>query len=405
MIATATPVGNSLNVARLVIPGNATIGQHTLSLSCSTTGARFAPSTFHVVNTTSHLTLFSTAMPSLGQLGHNAAGAGGIGLGMLLISRLISAGFPSEWLDSTYEANRERFHGRAKKRFPWAFRDHDKVRSQGEKVVKESTAFIGFILVAGLINSFLDPGFGFNLSSLWLLLGQSIGIAIFTMSSQLSIAFGGIREKRRIHLQVLIGGLIIAVLCVAASRALGLSPGYCYGLIAVFVLTPKVEEEEWGKLHGIASLTVLVVSTAAMLLRIPVYHWATGAHPSPIALMLVPALDIVFIAGFSNLAFGMFPLPFLPGRHMAKWNRPAYYLISFAGLLGFICVLLSPGSGSPNELRHIALVPLLAAFVIFAGTSLGLIFYFRAHPHHGEHDETEAEPEELGGPEVAPDGA
>ncbi len=30
--------------------------------------------------------------------------------------------------------------------------------------------------------------------------------------------------------------MIIAIICVSASRAIGLSPGYCYGLIAVFVL-------------------------------------------------------------------------------------------------------------------------------------------------------------------------
>ena len=415
MIAQATPTEQVLDIPRLVIPGNATIGQHTLRLSCSLTGARFAPANFQVVTITSHLTLFSTSMPSTGELGHHLASAGGIGLGMLLISRLISAGFPSEWLDSTYEANRERFQHRFRKRFPWMFRDRTKVRSKRRELVGGTGIFLGFIATAGLINSFLDPGFGLNRSALWFFIGQSLGVGIITLTSQLPVALGGLREHRDIHLQVLIGGMIIAIVCVATSRAIGLSPGYCYGLIAVFVLNPKVKEHEWGKLHGIASIAVLVVATAAFFLRIPVYHAATSSHPSPWALILVPALDIAFIGGFASLAFGMFPLPFLPGRHMSSWNKPAWLVISFLGLLGFIAVLLSPGSGSPSELKHVGLVPMIVAFAAFAVFSLVVMVYFHYHPFHHPDHESEGAPgastlevghpeTPSGGPTLAPEG-
>ena len=201
------------------------------------------------------------------------------------------------------------------------------------------------IFAAGAINAVLDPGFGLNRTTLWLFLGQAIGVGIVTLASQLPVAIGGLREHREIHLQILLGGMVIAIVCVAASRAVGLSPGYCYGLIAAFMLKPHVREEEWGKLHALASLTVFVASSAAFMLTVPVYHAATSANPSPFSLILVPALNVVFLGGFASLAFGMFPLPFLPGYHVKRWNYPAWLVISFVGLVGFLAVLLAPGSG------------------------------------------------------------
>ena len=140
------------------------------------------------------------------------------------MSRLIAAGFPSEWLDSTYAENRERIQARARRRFPRLFIDREKEKSLRRRRVTIGTAlFIGFIGFAGLINSFLDKGFGFNRTTLWLYLGECIGVGIVTLTSQLPILFGGLRERRMIHMHVLVGGMIIAIICVSASRAIGLS--------------------------------------------------------------------------------------------------------------------------------------------------------------------------------------
>jgi hypothetical protein len=240
--------------------------------------------------------------------------------------------------------------------------------------------FIGFILFAGLINSFLDKGFGLNRTTLWLFLGQCIGVGIVTLTSQIPILLGGLREHRKVHMHVLVGGMIIAIVCVAVSRAVGLSPGYCYGLIAVFVLRPHTDQRDWGRLHAIASVCVLVVSTAAFFLTVPVFHAATSSHPSPFWLILDPALNVTFLGGFASLAFGMFPLPFLPGRHVRAWNKWAWMVITTVGLIGFVAVLLSPGSGSPSEVQHIALVPLIVAFGLFAIGSLAFMAYFHLRP-------------------------
>jgi len=390
LIAQTTPSGRLLEDRRLVIPGDATLGAHKLSLSCSTNRTFLESSPFLVVSTHNHLTEFSVAMPGPGELKKHLVASGGIGIAMLLISRIIGAGFPSEWLDTTYAENRHRIQARARRRFPKLFINREQERSNAERFWGGLAIFLGFIGFAGLINSFLDPGFGFNRSSLWLLLGQCVGVAVVTMTGQLPIIIGGLREKRRIHMEVLVGGLVIALACVVTSRAIGLSPGYCYGLIAVFALRPHTDEKDWGRLHFISSVCVLAVSTAAFFLTVPVFHAATAHNPNPIWLILDPALNAVFLLGFASLAFGMFPLPFLPGRHVAKWNRAAWIAITTIGVVGFVAVLLSPGSGSPNELKHIALLPLIIAFVVFALLSLGFMLYFHLHPMASTpgHDET-----------------
>jgi PKD repeat protein len=380
LIDSVNGASTGFSVRHLVIPGDATLGTHHLELSCTTTRPWLLSTSFDVTVTRNHLSEFSVAMPSPTQVGNHIVASGGISLGFLLVSRLIAAGFPSEWLDSTYAENRERIQARARRRFPRLFIDREKEKSTRRRLALGTVAFFGFIGFAGLINSFLDKGFGFNRTTLWLYLGECIGVGIVTLTSQLPILFGGLREHRKIHMHVLVGGMIIAIICVSASRAIGLSPGYCYGLIAVFVLRPHTDEKDWGRLHAIASVCVLVVSTAAFLLTVPVFHAATQSSPSPFWLILDPALNVTFLGGFASLAFGMLPLPFLPGRHVRNWNPWAWMVITTIGLIGFVAVLLTPGSGSPDELRHVALIPLFVAFGMFAAGSLAFMAYFHLRP-------------------------
>lgn len=395
LVAETTPVHQVIDDKSLVIPGNATLGRHLIQLSCTTSSPWIVTASFDVVAARNHLSEFSIAMPTFKQLKHTLAPAGGISLLMLLISRIIAAGFPSEWMDRTYMANQERITRRWRKRFPRWFSNRDVPSGRLERFVRGSLLFLGFIVSAGLINSVLDKSFGFNRTTLWLFLGQSLGIAIVTLVSQVPIIIGGVREHRRVHLQVLAGAMVIAIVCVAVSRLAGLSPGYCYGLIAIFLLSPEPPDDDEGKMHAFASVLVLIVSAAAFFATAAVFQRATQHSPSAIWLILDPALNVTFLGGFASLAFSMFPLPFLPGRHVAKWSKPVFYAISGVGLVGFIAVLLAPGSGSSREIHHFAVVPLLGAFVAFALVSVGFMMYFHLHPSE-EREEGESVEESEG---------
>ena len=320
-------------------------------------------------------------MPSPTSLGNHIVASGGISIGFLLMSRLIAAGFPSEWLDSTYAENRERIQARARRRFPKLFIDREKEKSHARRMVIGTVLFFGFIGFAGLINSFLDKGFGFNRTTLWLYLGECIGVAIVTLTSQLPILFGGLREHRKIHMHVLVGGMIIAIICVSASRAIGLSPGYCYGLIAVFVLRPHTDEKDWGRLHAIASVCVLIVSTAAFLLTVPVFHAATTASSVAVLVDTGPGAQRHVPRGLrqSRLRHAAAAVLARAPRPSLEHGRVVDHHDGI-GLIGFVAVLLTPGSGSPSELRHVALVPVFVAFGAFALASLAFMAYFHLRP-------------------------
>lgn len=405
-VSQTTRSGHVVNAQSIVIPGNATVGVHHLQLACQTARPYLVSSDFTVVASGNHLSEFSIAMPNPALLGKHLLGAGGLSLGMLLITRLIAAGFPSQWLDSTYENNRHRINARLSKRFPRLFVHHETNPSRWVRGTKGTAIFLGFILAAGGINAVLDPAFGLNRTTLYLFLGEALGVGIVTMASQLPVAVLGAREHRKVHLKVLLGGLVIAIICVSISRLVGLSPGYAYGLIAVYVLSPRTPEEDWGRIHAIASLVLFVVASGAFMLTVPVFHAATSPHPNPAWLILTPALNVAFLGGFASLAFSMFPLPFLPGRHVARWHRGAWLTISTVGMVGFLAVLLSPGDGSQNQLHHVAVLPLLIAFAAFALASLGLMLYFHRHPsaEPGEHEAGEPGSDEAG-PEPGGDGA
>lgn len=396
-VAQVVPVGKLVYDKHLVIPGNATIGRHTVSLACSPLGPALTSVSFSVVAAKNHLSEFSVAMPTLGEMGRSLPGAGVIGIIMLLMGRIISVGFPSEWLDRTYEENRERFSRPLRRRFPRLFLHHSAEHSLSRRILGGTILFSVFAAFGGFINSILDPAFGLNRTSLWLFLGQCIGIGVISVTVQLPTAFSALRQGRKVHLQILAGGLVIAIACVAASKAIGLSPGYCYGLIATFLILPQQNDEERGRLHAIGSGLVLAISTGAFFLSIPLFKMATAPSPSPLVLILVPALEVIFLEGFASLAFGMFPLPFLPGRHVAKWNETIWLAISGMGLIGFVGVLLTPGSGSDGEVHHVGLVPIVVAFIVFALISLGAITYFRFHPTEEHEEEVLGGPEEAGG--------
>jgi hypothetical protein len=215
---------------------------------------------------------------------------------------------------------------------------------------------------------------------MWLFLGQCVGVGIVTITSQIPILLGGLREHRKVHMHVLVGGMIIAIVCVSVSRAVGLSPWlllrpHCgvrasaphrsarLGTTARHCVGVRPRRQYCGVLSHRAGLS-------------------RGHVEPPVTLLLIldPALNVTFLGGFASLAFGMFPLPFLPGRHVRAWNKWAWMVITTVGLIGFVAVLLSPGSGSPSEVQHIALVPLIVAFGLFALGSLAFMAYFHLRP-------------------------
>ncbi len=168
LIDQVATTGSGFDLHHLVIPGNATVGRHLLELSCTTNRPYLLSAPFDVTVTVNHLSEFSVAMPSPTQIKSNLVSSGGISIAVLPRQSSHRRRLPSEWLDVTYAENRERIQARARKRFPKLFINREVEKSFARRTTIGTMLFLGFILFAGLINSFLDKGFGLNRTTLWL---------------------------------------------------------------------------------------------------------------------------------------------------------------------------------------------------------------------------------------------
>jgi YVTN family beta-propeller protein len=401
LVTQAQATGDTFEDTDVIVPGDAATGRHQFELSCTDVDPWLASVRFEVTQAVDHPMGWITSLPHPGNLivGPSTwAKAAGISAGLLALILVYLLGFPAEWFNDTYNANEARMMAAARRRFPklLAVRTADAQRAPRlRRAAKGLALFVVFVAIGALIQSFLDPRFGINRSSLWLFLGWCGGVAVVTLGFQMPALVLGVRTSHRLGLRVLIGSIVVAALCVVVSRLLHLEPGYCYGLIAVFAFRPVLPEKLSGPLGAVSALFVLVVSLAAWIAWIPVQNTVSHAtHPTPAWLILEATLGVVFLLGIESVTFGMLPLPFLPGRDVAKWNRWVWAAVFLLGLVAFVWTLLQPGSGYAEEVQHIDLLPVVITCAAFAGGTVAFMAYFRFR-----HDKTRTKggpPAEVG---------
>ena len=401
LVTQSQEAGHDFSDADVIVPGDAATGRHHFELSCTDVDPWIASTPFGVNESTNHTMGWVTSLPHSGNLDTRPATwakAAGISVGLLALLMVYLLGFPAEWFNDTYDANEERIMAAARHRFPrlLAARDPGKV-SKRRRAASAAALFVGFVAVAALIQCFLEPKFGWNPSSLWMFLGWCGGVAIVTLGFQLpSVAFG-VRAKHRVAFRVLVGSIAVAALCVVTSRVFKLEPGYCYGLIAVFAFMPELPVKSSGRLAALSSLFVLALSLVAWIISLPVNAAASHPHPSPALLVLQAGLGVVFILGIESVSFGMLPLPFLPGRDVAAWNRWAWAGVFGLGLVAFVWTLLQPGNGVTSAVKHVDLIPVAATCGAFALFSLAFMAYFKLRKPTGAPEEDDAAPVGLVG--------
>jgi hypothetical protein len=394
LVTEAQAVHHAFSDGDVVIPGDAATGWHHLELSCTDVDPWLASARFRVEDAANHPMGWITSLPRPGNMHAGPttwAKAIGISLVFLALILLYLLGFPAEWFNDTYNANQERILAAARRRFPRLLAPRGETSTRRRRLAVP-LLFVGFVGLAALIQSFLDPRFGWNTSSLWMFLGWCSGVAAVTLAFQVPSVVLGVRTKHHVGFRVLVGSVFVAALCVLVSRVFRLEPGYCYGLIAVFAFMPTLPEESSGRLSAISSFFVLVLSLAAWFAWVPVQQAASRPHPSPGLLVLEATLGVTFLLGIESVSFGMLPLPFLPGRDVAAWNRWAWAGLFALGLTAFVWVLLQPGDGFATQVHHIDLIPVAATFAGFAVGTLAFMacFKFRKAPVASGEEEVSA---------------
>jgi hypothetical protein len=179
------------------------------------------------------------------------------------------------------------------------------------------------VVLAAFIYGFVDPNFGLSSKGLTLYLSLLISIAFVTYAYEgIQSLYSSRRLRVAAGLRFYPVALLIAVVCVVFSRAVGFSPGYVYGFVGsiAFVSGVRPKEALRGRMVFAGGLVLLTVSVGAWFLAVPITH-AVESHGGWLLGVLQGAAIGVFVAGLEGLCFDLVPLSFLDGESLWRWNK------------------------------------------------------------------------------------
>jgi hypothetical protein len=355
------------------VPGDADVGNRTISSSCDHDGEPVSKSSqFRVTDTGVHRAALLTALPSPGdipldfsRMAQSAAAASGA---ILLLA------FPYQLFNSTLEENYEEVRGW----FGLKPKPPDYVPPH------QGLLLAAFVVVSGLLFALLSPDFGLN--STTLVLGT--GLAIAVLVTGLGFALPGfiymLGKGDRGRIRVLPGSIVVGAVTVLISRLVGYTPGYVYGLLAVLVFRQALDKKREGRLATVTSLVVFAVCLGAWFLRVPVSNAARHANPSVVILILEAALGGIFLFGLESLIVDLLPMRFLDGSRIKAWKRTVWAALFLFGLFTLVHVLIIPGSGYVGVSDELRLrIVVIALYLFFGLVSIGFWAYFRfREPRH-----------------------
>ncbi len=231
--------------------------------------------------------------------------AAAIGLGLLLFVAI-----PAELLNATLSEQ----YGRFTKRLPRLKRAPGWWAALTSMI--KATPVVGAIAITALVAiifGFADPGFGFDLTSLRVVLACGIGLLFVGFITN---ALTGIAVAKRWSLssrmEVKPLGVILAIIGVVLSRLLEFSPGLLIGLLLGIALVGKVSSRDEVRTTLTKAGILFGFAIAAWL----IYSFTSGALVSQSfgANLFLETLVAITTEGLTALAIGLLPFKFLEGE-------------------------------------------------------------------------------------------
>lgn len=286
--------------------------------------------------------------------------AGGLALALLFLVAL-----PTELLNSSLSSNSSRL-GRV-----YGTVDRAMTRAQDWLIrVTRSRAIAAGLLVVlvAIIYGFVDPGFGFDIVSLRLVL--SLGIAFFLLSFVASWISGLIIRRAWgaigvVAMQPTI--ILFAVVGVIVARILEFSPGFLVGVAIGLELLQASKQ-----VSARAVFVQIGVVTGLALAAWIVYSLFTPG--SDFAGMLVEDTMVAVTAeGLTGALIAVFPLKFLDGRELWEVSKRlwagAFLLVAVA-----FALLVLPTAIAGTDVADYGVW--LLVFAVFGGLSLAVWLIF-----------------------------
>jgi hypothetical protein len=359
--------GGSISVGGLSVPGDTRPGTHTVTSACGPSGSPpLASTTFAVTDAALHRSAFVTSLPRPDQVGY---GAGDLLLSLLGVAGLLLLiAFPAELFNTTLEEHYDEVRG-------WL---HLRPRRRPVEGRNDTILCLAFLALSGPLWFVMQPSFGLDRSTFVAALGLSLATTVVTFSSDLpTLVHLRRRYREGAAVVALPGSLLVAVACVALSRAVRFQPGYFYGLVAGVAIGRRFGADTEGRLASASAALLLTFSVGAWLALLPVSAAARQPDAGLAPILLESFLGGVFWVALDSLVIALLPLRLLEGSKIIGWSRAVWAVLYAATALAFVHILLRPSTGYVANTAVTPPVVVVALFVAFGCFSIAFWGYFR----------------------------
>ena len=305
---------------------------------------------------------------------------------LLSILLMIIVLFPSTLFNHTLEANIDVIRGWLPSWLRAPTEDELRHRAARAKpsLWHSWRGFVVYMFIAGALYSLMQPGWGFNWATLHTLSGFLVGIVVSTMTGVV-MTRTYLRRYGRVsgHIEVELTTLAFAVICVVASRLANFTPGYFYGVLALYVPAHKPSTHDSRRMVVRGLELTYTLAIGGWLLFGPLQRFAAAGG---FIRQLPQSLAGGMVTGaVQTIVIGLIPLRFLPGHTLKQWNPKIWATSYLGGAFLFSLVLLHPGLVNAKE-TSVAWTIGLAVF--FAVGSVGFWFFFRQRAQRRETAQT-----------------
>jgi hypothetical protein len=350
----------------LSVPADVDAGRHDVTSSCRDSGRPvLAASPFDVTGAGLHRSALATSLPQVDQVD--------FGIDQLLISALAVAAllvliaFPAELFNTTLEEHYDEVRGW----FGLTPRPLGGGRHHGLLLAL-------FLALSGPLWFAIQPSSGFDAATAVGALGLSLATGAVVLASDLpEVDYVRRRYRERATPIALPGSLVIAVACVALSRAVRFQPGYFYGLLGGLALSRKLDREESGRLAARTVAFLLFLSFASWLALQPVAAAAAENGKTFGTILVENILGGIFWCAHDSLVIAMLPMRLLKGEKVIRWSRAVWAGLYGLTLLAFVHILLRPSTGYVSNTSVSPPYVVIGLFVAFALFSFGFWGFFR----------------------------
>ena len=249
------------------------------------------------------------------------------------------------------------------------------------------------LALSGLIYGFLSPDFGLNEKSVYLFLALVIGLGFGTyLQEGGSVALAERRYHARSSVRLFGAAIGVAIVCVLASRLVGLQPGFVYGFIASSVILAPIA------LSKRASATLVIIPSVALLIA-SLVAWAvlgplTSAaqtDASPWNVLAANVAAATFVGGLEGVFYAMIPISFMDGAVVWRWSKVAWLALFGVTTFLFWQLVINQYAAYLKAFQQptiVAIVLILAVYGTLTGVAWAY-FRFRKGRDEGEGDSGE----------------